>query len=254
MPRVDSALPGPDAGKAWRGAGEPVGERADERVGERRDQIEILTFTGGPFVQNTVLVVCEDGRTGLLIDPGAATAEALAAARARDLDIEALLVTHAHLDHIDGLKEAKAETGAPIYLHPLDRPLYDTAANQAIVFGVPFAEPPPPDIDFVPGSKVSFGGSEFEVDFVPGHAPGHIMLVSTSEPVAIVGDVIFRGSIGRTDLPGGDYGLLMRSIRSRVLTLPPETRLYPGHGPDTTVQVERDTNPFVLQLHGGRWV
>ena len=217
-------------------------------------KIEILTFTGGPFVQNTLLVVCEDGRTGLLVDPGAATPEALAEARARDLDIAALLLTHAHLDHIDGLKEAKAETGAPIYLHPLDRPLYDNIANQALAFGVPYVEPPPPDIDLVPGTNLAFGGSEFEVAFVPGHAPGHVMFVCTSHPVAIVGDVIFRGSIGRTDLPNGNYGTLMESIRSQVLTLPPETRLYPGHGPETTVGLERDTNPFVLQLHGGRWV
>jgi glyoxylase-like metal-dependent hydrolase (beta-lactamase superfamily II) len=217
-------------------------------------KIEILTFTGGPFVQNTLLVVCEDGRTGLLVDPGASTPEALAEARARDLDIAALLVTHAHLDHIDGLREAKAETGAPIYLHPLDRPLYDNIANQALVFGVPYVEPPPPDVDLVPGTNIAFGGSEFEVAFVPGHAPGHVMFVSTSHPVAIVGDVIFRGSIGRTDLPNGNYGTLMESIRSQVLTLPPETRLYPGHGLETTVGLERDTNPFVLQLHGGRWV
>ncbi len=217
-------------------------------------KIEILTFTGGPFVQNTLLVVCEDGRTGLLIDPGAATPDALAAARARDLDIAALLLTHAHVDHIDGLKEAKAATEVPIHLHPLDRPLYDNAANLALAFGVSFAEPPPPDIDLVPGTSIAFGGSEFDVVFVPGHAPGHVMFVSTAHPVAIVGDVIFRGSIGRTDLPNGNYGVLMESIRSQVLTLPPETRLYPGHGPETTVGLERDTNPFVLELHSGRWV
>ncbi len=219
---------------------------------EKGDEIEILTFAGGPFVQNTILVACDDGRTGLLVDPGAATPAALAAARDRKLDIAALLVTHAHVDHVDGVALAKAETSAPIHLHPLDRPIYDNAAEWATLFGVPCEQPPPPDADLVPGRNVAFGESEFEVVFAPGHAPGHVMFVSTSEPVAIVGDVIFRGSIGRTDLPSANYGVLMESIRSQVLTLPSETVLYPGHGPETTVGLERGTNPFLLHLNGGR--
>ena len=216
--------------------------------------MEILTFTGGPFVQNTILVVCADGRTGLLVDPGAATPAALAAARARDLHIAAILLTHAHLDHVDGVALAKRETGAPIHLHPLDRPLYDNVAAQAIAFGVDWEELPPPDIDLVPGRDLAFGGSRFEVVFAPGHAPGHVIFVSTSEPVAIVGDVIFAGSIGRTDLPGGDYRVLIESIRARVLTLPPETRLCPGHGPETTAGYERLTNPFLVPVYAGEQV
>ncbi|WP_425153871.1 MBL fold metallo-hydrolase [Candidatus Palauibacter sp.] len=209
---------------------------------------------GGPFVQNTLLVVCEDGRTGLLIDPGAATPEALAAARERELEIAALLLTHAHVDHVDGVPEAKAETGAPIHLHPLDQPLYDNAVEWAAFFGVPCDPLPPSDVELEPGVNLAFGGSEFEVVFVPGHAPGHVMFVSTSHPVAIVGDVIFRGSIGRTDLPNSNYGVLMESIRSHILTLPAETRLYPGHGPETSVGLERGTNPFLLHLNGSREV
>ena len=216
--------------------------------------MEILTFTGGPFVQNTFLVVCADGRTALLIDPGAATPEALAEVRARKLEVAAILLTHAHLDHIEGVAQAKRETGAPIHLHPLDRPLYDSAAAQAIAFGVPWEEQPPPDADLVPGTNLSFGGSEFEVVFTPGHAPGHVMFVSTSEPVAIAGDVVFAGSIGRTDLPFGDYRVLMESIRTQVLTLPDDTRLYPGHGPETTVGHERLTNPFLIPVYGGELV
>ena len=215
------------------------------------DAIEILTFTGGAFMQNTVLVVCADARTAVLIDPGAATPDALAAARGRGLDIEAILLTHAHLDHIEGVALAKDATGAPVYLHPSDRILYDNAQSQAAAFGVPFKEQPPPDIDLVPGENVTFGGSEFEVVFAPGHAPGHVIFVSTSEPVAIVGDVIFFGSIGRTDLPGGDFQVLMDSIHRTVLTLPPETKLYTGHGPETTVWHEQRTNPFLVPVYGG---
>ena len=216
--------------------------------------MEVLTYTGGAFVQNTLLVICADGRTALLIDPGAATPDALAEARARDLEIAAILLTHAHLDHIEGVALAKRETGAPIHLHPLDRILYDNAAAQALAFGVPYEEPPPADTQLVPGRNITFGGSEFEVVFVPGHAPGHVMFVSTSEPLAIVGDVIFLGSIGRTDLPGGDYRVLMESIRKQVLPLPSETRLCPGHGPETTVGHESRTNPFLVPVYGGELV
>ena len=202
-------------------------------------------------MQNTVLVVCDDARTAVLVDPGAATDLALAAARGRGLDVAAILLTHAHLDHIEGVARAKEATGAPVYLHPADRILYDNVWSQAAAFGVPYEEQPPPDIDLVPGENVSFGGSEFEVVFAPGHAPGHVIFVSTTEPVAIVGDVIFLGSIGRTDLPGGDYRLLMDSIHRTVLTLPPETRLYTGHGPETTVGHEQRTNPFLVPVYGG---
>lgn len=202
-------------------------------------------------MQNTVLVVCDDARTAILIDPGAATPVALAAARARGLDVAAILLTHAHFDHIEGVARAREATGAPVYLHPDDRILYDNVGSQAAAFGVPYQEQPPPDIDLVPGENVSFGGSEFEVVFAPGHAPGHVIFVSTTEPVAIVGDVIFLGSIGRTDLPGGDYRVLMDSIQRTVLTLPPETRLYTGHGPETTVGHEQRTNPFLVPVYGG---
>ena len=216
--------------------------------------MEILTFTGGQFVQNTVLVACADGRTAVLVDPGAATADALAAARARRLDIAAILLTHAHLDHVEGVPLARSATGAPIHLHPGDRVLYDGVAVQAGWFAVDHVSLPAPDHDLVPGVNVTFGGSEFEVVFAPGHAPGHVIFVSTAEPVAIVGDVIFFGSIGRTDLPGGDHRVLMNSIHKRVLTLPPETRLITGHGPETTVGHERDTNPFLVPVHGGHFV
>ncbi len=217
--------------------------------------MDILTFTGGPFVQNTLLVVCADGRTALLVDPGAATPQALATVRARGLEVAAILLTHAHLDHIEGVATARRDTGAPIHLHPLDQPIYDGAAAQAVSFGVPWeGAPPPPDVDLVPGTNLVFGGSEFEVVFTPGHAPGHVIFVSTSEPVAIVGDVVFAGSIGRTDLPLGDYRVLMESIRNEVLTLPGDTRLHPGHGPATTVGHERLTNPFLVPVHGGELV
>ncbi len=216
--------------------------------------MEVLTFAGGPFMQNTLLVVCADGRTGLLVDPGAMTPAALAEARARRLHIAAILLTHAHFDHIEGVGLAREETGAPIHLHPLDRVIYDNVIPLATAFGAECEEQPPPDEELVPDTTLSFGGSEFRIVFTPGHAPGHVMFVSTSEPVAIVGDVIFAGSIGRTDLPMADFNTLMDSIHTRVLALPDETRLYTGHGPDTTVGDERRTNPFLVPVYGGELV
>lgn len=216
--------------------------------------VEVLTFGGGPFLQNTLLVVCADGRTGLLIDPGAMTPDALAEARARQLHIAAILLTHAHFDHVEGVGLAREETGAPIYLHPLDRVMYDNVTHFAMAYGVECDEQPPPDVELVPGETLSFGGSEFRIVFTPGHAPGHVMFVSTSEPVAIVGDVVFAGSIGRTDLPMADFNTLMDSIHGQVLTLPDNTRLYTGHGPDTTVGDERRTNPFLVPVYGGELV
>lgn len=212
--------------------------------------MEILTFVGGPFVQNTTLFVCADGESAVLFDPGAATPSALAEARSRRLRVAAILLTHAHLDHVEGVAHARRETGAPIHLHPLDRPIYESVDAQAVAFGVPYDRPPPPDAALVPGCDLAFGGSSFGVVFVPGHSPGHVIFLSRCAPVAISGDLVFRGSIGRTDLPGGDFDTLMESIRREVLTLPPETRLYPGHGPETTVGRERLTNPFLAQAGG----
>ncbi len=184
-------------------------------------------------------MACDDGKTALLVDPGDASTAAIKAAHARDLDIEAILLTHAHVDHVEGLAEAKEATGAPIYMHPLDRPILDAAGELAQMWGLTIREPPPPDHDLVADSDIEFGGSRFKVVHAPGHAPGHVIFVSQSTPEAIVGDVIFRDGMGRTDLPGGDLGVLLATIRQKVLTLPDETRLFPGHGPTTTPGRER---------------
>lgn len=212
----------------------------------------VQVFAGGGFAQNTLLVECADRRSAVLVDPGAAAPQALAAAKRKGLAVREILLTHAHFDHVERVALARRATGAPVHLHPADRPLYDDAAARGVRFGLPFEVPPPPDKDLVPGRTLTVGGSEFRVVFVPGHAPGHVMFVCDADALALVGDVVFAGSIGRTDLPGGDYGTLMTSIRSQVLVLPPETRLFPGHGPPTTVGREAQTNPFLVPVYAGR--
>jgi len=212
--------------------------------------LQIETYVSTGWGQNAFLVRCAETGATVIIDPGG-EAELMIDALG-DGGLEAILLTHAHLDHVEGVATLKRATGAPIWLHPADRPLYDQAPGQAAAFGVEVEAPPPPDEAFEDGVPFRFGSRTFQVRHTPGHAPGHVLLHDAEAGVAFVGDVVFAGSIGRTDLPGGDYRQLMRSIRERVLTLPDETRLYPGHGPETTVEHERTTNPFLIPHHGGR--
>jgi hydroxyacylglutathione hydrolase len=213
-------------------------------------EVTVRTFGGGPFAQNGFLVVCTASRTGILVDPGAGTAQMLAAVEREQLRIEMVVLTHAHLDHVDGVARAKEATGAPVLLHPDDEPLYHAAPTQAQWFGVRVDPLPPIDRHLAHGDTIHFGGCELEVRHAPGHAPGHVVLVG--DGFALVGDCVFAGSIGRTDLPGGDYAQLMASIRSQILTLPDETVLYTGHGPETSVGHERVSNPFLVADYGGR--
>jgi hydroxyacylglutathione hydrolase len=209
----------------------------------------IRSFTGGSFAQNGLVVWCTGSRRGILVDPGGSVEEMLSAAREADVEIEKIVLTHAHLDHVDGVARAKRATGAPILLHPADEPLYRAAPTQAQWFGLQIETPPPTDAALEDGERIRVGDCELEVRHTPGHAPGHVILVG--DGFAIVGDCVFAGSIGRTDLPGGDFQTLMASIRSRILTLPDETRLYPGHGTETTVGHERASNPFLAHQLGG---
>lgn len=220
-----------------------------DEVSSRGGEITIQSFTGGSFAQNTLLVACARTRAAILIDPGAATPQALRAARAGEYKIAQIVLTHAHLDHVEGVAEAKLATSAPILLHPADLPLYAGAPQQATWFGMRLEPLPPVDASLAEGEPVRFGDCELAVRFTPGHAPGHVILIG--DGVAIVGDCIFAGSIGRTDLPGGDLQELMHSIRTQILTLPDATTLFAGHGPETTVGHERVSNPFLVPQFGG---
>lgn len=216
------------------------------------DLLEIRTFTSPGFGQNAFLVRGRASDHVVAIDPGGEAAAMADALEADGLTLEAILLTHAHLDHIEGVAELVRRTGAPVYLHPDDRILYGAAADQAAMFGLRVETPPPVDRELVPGQDLELAGCRFQVRFTPGHAPGHVILYIEEAGVAFVGDVVFQGSIGRSDLPGGDFDRLMSSIREEVLTLPDETVLHPGHGPTTTVAHERATNPFLVpHLRGG---
>ncbi len=217
----------------------------------RRMDIHVRTFVAPAFGQNAYLIWREGSTSAAAIDPGG-QAEAMADALAEaGLWLEAIVLTHAHLDHIEGVGALVARTGARVLLHPLDRPLYDHVVDQARMFGYDAEDQPPPDEPLEHGQSLEIGGVSFEVRHVPGHSPGHVMVYVADGGLAFVGDVVFRGSIGRTDLPGGDYRALFQSIRDHVLTLPDETVLYSGHGPETTVGHERISNPFLVPQYGG---
>ncbi|MGQ0814771.1 MAG: MBL fold metallo-hydrolase [Gemmatimonadota bacterium] len=214
--------------------------------------LEVRTFTGGPFAQNTYLVWRPGSTTAVAIDAGAGVNQLITIIRTERLQLAAILLTHAHLDHIDGAAALKRYApNAPIYLHEADQLFYDNAAVQAAQFGVQIERPPAVDERYQFDKPLNVAGVDFQVSHVPGHAPGHVSIYAPEGGVAFVGDVVFQGSIGRTDLPGGDYQQLMRSIREHVMTLPAETTLYSGHGPETTVQQERAFNPFIAPMYGG---
>ena len=215
--------------------------------------IRIHTFSGGDFAENGYLVVCGENGPGFVVDPGAVASSMAQVVQDESISLDAVLLTHAHLDHVEGVPSIrKIAPEAPVFLHGEDRGLYDAVEMQARAFNLPSVGPlPAPDQGMAHGDELVFGACRFQIRHAPGHSPGHVILYCEEEGVAFVGDVVFLGSIGRADLPGGDYYQLMESIRGQILSLPDDTRLLTGHGPETTVGWERRTNPFLVGQYGG---
>jgi len=205
--------------------------------------MRVVQIPNGAFVENTYLVIDEAAAECAVIDPGEEAGRILHEIAGAGARPTAIWITHAHLDHVMGVARVRRETGAPVYLHPADRELYDQAVQQGLAFGVAVDPPPAPDGGLAAGDTVPVGQLRFTVRHAPGHSPGSVCLVG--EGMAFTGDVLFAGSIGRTDLPGGDFDTLIRSIERELLTLPDSTIVYSGHGPETTVGHERRSNPFL---------
>jgi glyoxylase-like metal-dependent hydrolase (beta-lactamase superfamily II) len=213
--------------------------------------LEIRTFAGGGFGENCYLMWQSGGSAAVAIDPGADANGLILTLQTEQLELEGVLLTHAHIDHVEGIAALRRHATAPLYLHPADRLFYDNAAMQAAQFGMRIDPLPAIDHELSHEQRLRLADISVEVRHVPGHSPGHVMFYIEEAGAAFVGDVVFEGSIGRTDLPGGEYQQLMRSIRAQVMTLPDTTTLYPGHGPATTVAQERAFNPFIAPLYGG---
>lgn len=205
---------------------------------------EAIGITTGSFQQTCWLLVDPAAREAVVVDPGEGSAAILGEVRARGLRVTGIWLTHAHIDHIWGVDDVRAATGAPVWLHPLDRRWYDILPEQGRMFGLDgLPRLAPPDHELAHGQTLSVGRFDFAVRHVPGHAPGHVAFIGHG--LAVSGDVLFAGSIGRTDLAGGDLSRLLQSIRDELLTLPDATRVLPGHGPETTIGAERAANPFL---------
>jgi glyoxylase-like metal-dependent hydrolase (beta-lactamase superfamily II) len=211
--------------------------------------LEIITFALGPVQTNAYLVADNENLEAAVIDPAWDGDVILAAAQNRHWRIAHLWYTHAHFDHIGGAAAiADALNPLPLVaLHPGDHTLW-RAEGGAPLFGFKIDPGPEPSIDFEQGQLLRLGKVEFEVRHTPGHTPGHVVLYCAGAGVCFCGDLIFQDSVGRTDLPGGDTRQLVESIRTQIFTLPDDTRLLSGHGPETTVGYEKKYNPFVNWL------
>ncbi len=218
----------------------------------------IETRAVGPFFKNGFLAGCDRTGEAILIDPGDEVEQLLTLAARRGLRIRDILLTHAHVDHVTGVPAAKRALGVPIHLHRDDLFLYERAAEQGKIFGLKVEPLPPIDTFYTPAQVIPFGDYETHVHHTPGHCPGGVCLhVVKTEPVGgdprdhrddlFVGDTLFAGSIGRTDLPGGDRATLISSIRTVLFAFGDEAHVHPGHGPSTTIGQERRTNPFLIE-------
>jgi hydroxyacylglutathione hydrolase len=209
--------------------------------------MKLVVIPVTPFQQNCSVVWCERTRRGAVVDPGGDLDEVLGAAREEGVAIERILITHGHVDHAAGTAELARQLGVPIEgPHPDDAFWIDQLAQQAVAFnfGAP-AESFTPTRWLHQGDTVQVGETTLEVLHCPGHTPGHVVFFSRDDRIALVGDVLFAGSIGRTDFPRGNHGDLIRSIRTRLFPLGDDVRFVPGHGPLSTFGAERRGNPFV---------
>jgi len=227
--------------------------------------IEEITVTA--FQQHTRVLGCEETRRAICIDPGDDSEEIVRAIDKHGFELQAIAITYAHLDHIGGvagLKKLKPE--AAVMIHKADEFIYEALPNQPAWIGIPrnqwpamgldFEAPPKADGYWEDGQVYEVGKLKFEILHCPGHTPGHVVLFEAQERKVFVGDVLFAGSVGRTDLPGGSTAQLMDSIMNKLLPLGDDVEVYSGHGPVTTIGHEKTTNPFltgVYQLGSGRF-
>jgi glyoxylase-like metal-dependent hydrolase (beta-lactamase superfamily II) len=197
----------------------------------------------GEFDTNCYIIACPETKQALIIDPGQPDPWIWETVQLEGLTVKEVILTHGHCDHIGGVEYVKSWCGAPVRIHNNDRPmLLDARLNGSAFFGEPFTAPAP-DGSLKEGDEVTCGTLRFQVLFTPGHSPGSISLYTPGHVIA--GDALFAGSIGRTDLPGGDAKTLLKAIKTKLLTLPKATIVYPGHGPETTIGDEAAYNPFL---------
>jgi glyoxylase-like metal-dependent hydrolase (beta-lactamase superfamily II) len=205
----------------------------------------IETIPVGPLQANCYLLGCEESREGVVIDAGGSVDRILGRVKDLGLKVRYLVSTHGHFDHVGGNRAVIEGTGARYLIHEKDAFLLSMASASGRSFGVEVENSPEPDDYLADGMCIEFGKQQLQVIFTPGHSPGGCSLYCAQEGAVFTGDTLFSGSVGRTDLPGGSMETLIRSIKQRLFTLPDTTRVYPGHGPSSTIAIERISNPYV---------
>ncbi len=212
----------------------------------------IETLTLGSLSENCYIVADEKTGAAVVFDPGDEAGRILAILRARNLEVKLIANTHGDVDHVMAVAPVKRITGAPFAIHPADIPLLKRAHAQYVQWFGTLAEPPPdPDLELFDGQELEVDGLKFTVLHTPGHTQGSVCFYFPNDGVLVSGDTLFQGGVGRTDRPVGNWRQLIESIRTKLLVLPDETVVYPGHGPPTTIGQEKTSNPFLRELTSG---
>jgi len=213
------------------------------------DPLEVVAFETGPLQENAYLVIDRASRDAAMVDPGDDADRLIEAVEQANVRLRAIWLTHAHFDHVGAVRALRTRFDVPVFLHEEDVPMFEAGPFQAASWGLPFDGDEVPAERFTEGQGLRLGELSFTVMHTPGHSPGHVTL--HGHGIALVGDCLFAGSIGRTDLPMANGPAMAQSLE-RIVALPPETRVLPGHGPATTVGEERRSNPYIRELLGGR--
>ncbi len=206
--------------------------------------LRVSTFSTGPLQENAVLVWDAASGEGYLIDPGDEAGKLLAWVMDKGVKVRGILLTHAHFDHIGAVQPLREALNVPVWLHERDLPLYRAGQQSAARWNLPFVQPADPEHFITQDQRFSAGKLTLRARELPGHAPGHVVFLG--DGLAVVGDTLFQGGIGRTDLPGGNHPQLMQGIVAELLSLPQQTALYPGHGASSSVAAEQASNPFLM--------
>jgi hydroxyacylglutathione hydrolase len=205
--------------------------------------LEMLTVS--PFQENCYIIGDEESGVGAVVDPGDEAARIALAVEQTDLDVASIIITHAHIDHFGAVAALVDEYACPVLMHAEAEPMLAQLPTQAMMMGLKFGKVPAVDHYIGDEEVLEVGDLKLRALYTPGHAPGHLAFYIEDEGLVLSGDALFAGSVGRADLPGGSMEVLMRSIEERLLTLPDETRVFPGHGPQTEIGNERTSNPFL---------